>query len=79
MRDRGHRQGVIANNPVRAAQHVRGGRAGRGRSPRRVAQPTIERRHATIELIEAVMIAELLDRPQRLGTQRAGIRLRLRA
>ncbi len=74
-RDRAHRQRVVADHPLAPAEHVRGGRAGRGGGPRRPVQPRIERLIATAEALDRVMIGERRDRPQRLRAQRAGIGL----
>ena len=53
-----HRQRAVSDHPIAPAQHVNGRGGGRGGRARRLLEPTIKRRGATTELLEAVMIGD---------------------
>ena len=79
MPDGAHRQGVVTDDVLVAAQHIYGGGAARRCDPRGASQPSIESFDAAIELLQVVLLPERLDGTEGAGAQECGIGLRLRA
>jgi hypothetical protein len=72
MGDRTHRQRVVADDPVATAHDIGSRRAGRSRDSRRARKPLVELSHAAVELARPPVLAERLDRAQRLVLPRYG-------
>ena len=79
MLDGAHRQGVVADDSLIAAEHVCGSRAACGSDSRRLTQPSIQYLDAAVKVIETVRIDERFYGAECAGTQCAGIGLCPRA
>jgi hypothetical protein len=79
MGDRGHGQGVVADDATTPAKHVRRCGAGRRRDTGGSFQPPVEFGHPAIELVHRLVFSQQFNRPQRLGRHCVGIGLRFLA
>ena len=75
MRDGTHRQRVVADHLIASAYDVRSRRPCSSCNPRRALEPLVQLSDAAVELAGSMVLAERLDRAQRLGGHRSGIGL----